>query len=180
MKLYTTTGDKGTTSLIGGERVSKTDLRVEAYGTLDELSSFVALLADKMRQRGLDSEKLLEINSVLMNIEAITATGLGGEGKVSPLKETYIQQIETSIDELEKQTDPITKFTIPGGDETVSLCHVCRTVCRRAERAMIRVEQTTGLDHGALIYVNRLSDFFYILGRAITKKLEIEEILWRP
>ena len=183
MRIYTKSGDKGMTSLIGGERVFKTDLRVEAYGSVDELMSFIALLADKMRENKLllNEVKLLDgINCNLMSVSALLAIGEGGEDKVMPLGEDKINQLEQAIDAMQAELRPIDKFTIPGGNEILSLCHVCRTVCRRAERAALRADAEYGVDKSALIYLNRLSDTLYTLGRVVVERLGIEEILWIP
>lgn len=183
MKIYTKTGDKGTTSLIGGERVMKCDLRVEAYGTVDELTAFIALLADAIRDSvnyGDVVAELHHIESRLMGVQALLAVGRGGEGKVAPLKGEYVEELERAIDTYDAELRPITKFTIPGGHRVVSLCHVCRTVCRRAERAALRAAETTNVDASALCYLNRLSDYFYTLGRVMTERLGVEEVEWIP
>lgn len=183
MKVYTKGGDKGITSLIGGERVYKTDERVEAYGTVDELTAFIALLADRLcvdsRFAGY-ADMLRCVESQLMTVEALLAVGEGGAGKVAPLKEDAAAGLEQAIDGMQEHLPAITKFTVPGGDERVSLCHVCRTVCRRAERAAIRAAQKYDIDAGAVVYLNRLSDYFYLLGRTLTEQLGVEEILWIP
>lgn len=183
MKIYTRSGDKGTTSLIGGERVAKCDLRVEAYGSVDELMAFVALLADKMRHeealKGL-SPLLDRINSRLMTVSALLAVGEGGEGKIAPLAPETVEELEQEIDKMSEELTPITKFTIPGGEILLSLSHVCRTVCRRAERAALRSAEQHPTDPVVLHYLNRLSDLFYTLGRLITSRLGVEEILWIP
>lgn len=183
-RLYTKGGDAGRTSLIGGERVAKYDPRVEAYGSVDELTAFLALLGDKMSSReGCEEyvEDIHRLNSTLMSVEALLAVGRGGEEKVKPLSEDCISAIEARIDDLQSKTRPITNFTIPGGCEIVSLCHVCRTVCRRAERRAVRAAAETGtVDASATIFLNRLSDYLYALGRALTEQFEVEEILWRP
>lgn len=183
MKIYTKTGDRGTTSLVGGERVFKTDERVEAYGTVDELIAFTASLGDRMR-----SDEALEayvtqidtINSRLMTVSALLATGEGGAGKVPELPEQAIRFLEERIDAMQAEIDPITRFTIPGGNATVSACHVCRTVCRRAERAALRAAALHPLSPTALAFLNRLSDYFYTLGRRLNKEFGVEEILWIP
>ena len=183
MKVYTKTGDRGTTSLIGGERVMKTDERVEAYGTVDELSAYTALLADKIRgEEGLKEyvEDLNRVLSRLMSVEAILAKGQEGAEKVQPLAQEVIEWVEQRIDYMQSQVEPITKFTIPGGNEAVSLSHVCRTVCRRAERAALRADQMYGIDGEALMFLNRLSDYYYVLGRLLTSYFKVEEILWIP
>ena len=183
MKVYTKTGDKGMTSLIGGERVSKSDLRVEAYGTVDELSAFVALLGDRMRAEESLCDltpRLEEINCRLMTVAALLAVGRGGEGKVTPIAPEQVSGLEEQIDEMQAMVPAITKFTIPGGHVILSLCHVCRTVCRRAERAALRASVGHEIDPTALQYLNRLSDWFYLLGRLVTERLGITETLWRP
>lgn len=188
MKLYTKSGDRGETSLIGGERVAKCDLRVEAYGTVDELTAFIALLGDKMNeeqsaQLAAYVEDTHRINSVLMNVEALLAAGEGCD-KIKPLEKKYIVWIESRIDDLQSHLKPLTSFTIPGGCTIASLCHICRTICRRAERAALRAAAECnckcGADSQALIFLNRLSDYFYALGRVVTNLLGCEEVEWRP
>lgn len=186
MKIYTRTGDNGTTSLIGGERVKKYDIRVEAYGTVDELTAYIALLADKLiddeRTEALVDE-LQKIECRLMSVAALLAVGKGGEGKVEPIAEEHIEELERAIDRMQEELKPITKFTIPGGHRACSLCHVCRTVCRRAERAALRAidsDHTSKIDRSATRYLNRLSDYLYTLGRVLTERLKVEEVLWMP
>lgn len=183
MKIYTKGGDKGRTSLIGGERVPKYDLRVEAYGTVDELTAFAALLADKLMREEKFHEiekQLRSVESQLMTVAALLAVGEGGRDKVAGLKDGVIEQLEQWIDAMQESLPAITKFTIPGGDERISLCHVCRTICRRAERASLRAAEQYEIDSQATIYLNRLSDYFYLLGRKITALTNSEEILWIP
>lgn len=185
MKIYTKTGDAGTTSLIGGERVTKCDLRVEAYGTVDELTAFVALLCDTLSEDERTATligELQRIESQLMTVAALFAVGKGGEGKVAPIAEERITEMENAIDRMQAEIPAITKFTIPGGHRAVSLCHVCRTVCRRAERSALRAaaEPTTVIDSSALRYLNRLSDYLYTLGRVVTERLKVTETLWIP
>lgn len=183
MKLYTTSGDKGLTSLIGGERVPKIDSRVEAYGTVDELAAFTSLLADKLSGENKLAKsvgELRRVESQLMTVAALLAVGDGGEGKAAPLSADAVLFLEQAIDRMQERLPAITKFTIPGGDEKISLCHVCRTVCRRAERAALRADAEHAVDHYVLVYLNRLSDYFYALGRTVTSVLGVEEILWIP
>lgn len=183
MKVYTKTGDGGTTSLVGGERVSKTDDRVEAYGTVDELTAFTALLADRIRPDSTLApivDELERILSRLMGVAALLATGSGGEGKAAPLGEAPTDWLEERIDAMQSQLPPITKFTLPGGNETVSMCHVCRTVCRRAERAALRAAARHKVPADVLAFLNRLSDYFYLLGRTMTAHFAVEERLWIP
>lgn len=183
MKVYTKTGDHGTTSLVGGERVSKTDLRVEAYGTVDELTAFTALLTDFIRsEAGVEEyvQDLHQIESKLMTVAAVLAVGEGGADKVKGIEPSAIEFLEHRIDAMQAIVPQITKFTIPGGNKTVSMCHVCRTVCRRAERAALRASEIQPVAAETLAYLNRLSDYFYLLGRALTEHLHVEEVLWIP
>lgn len=183
MKVYTKTGDKGMTSLIGGERVFKCDERVEAYGSVDELSAFVALLTDRLRPDAALASHVEELNRILsrlMTVEALLATGEGGRDKMAPLAPECVAWLEACIDTMQAALPPIDKFTIPGGHEAVSLCHVCRAVCRRAERAALRADQRYGVDATALVWLNRLSDYFYLLGRTLTAHYRVEETLWIP
>ncbi len=183
MKVYTKTGDKGMTSLIGGERVFKTDERVEAYGTVDELGAFVALLSDKLRGDASLGETVADLNRILsrlMTVEALLATGDSGRDKVAPLDSANIEWLESRIDAMQAALPPIDKFTIPGGHEAVSMCHVCRTVCRRAERAALRADALHAVDSSVLVWLNRLSDYFYVLGRSLTAHFDVQETLWIP
>ncbi len=171
------------TSLIGGERVFKCDERVEAYGSVDELSAFVALLTDRLRPDAALASHVEELNRILsrlMTVEALLATGEGGRDKMAPLAPECVAWLEACIDTMQAALPPIDKFTIPGGHEAVSLCHVCRTVCRRAERAALRADQRYGVDATALVWLNRLSDYFYLLGRTLTAHYRVEETLWIP
>ena len=183
MKVYTKTGDRGTTSLIGGERVFKTDSRVEAYGSVDELAAQVALLADHLHDDdGLRElcDELRRILSRLMSVEALLAVGEGGCDKVAPLDAANVAWLETRIDAMQEALPAIDKFTLPGGHVAVSLCHVCRTVCRRAERAALRAGQEHEVDAAVLAWLNRLSDYFYLLGRTLSVHFGAEELLWIP
>ena len=183
MKIYTKTGDGGTTSLIGGERIKKCDLRVDAYGTVDELTAFLALLGDVLSEDERTApylQPLQRIESQLMTVAALFAVGKGGECKVTPISEERITELESEIDAMQATIPAITKFTIPGGHKAVSLCHVCRTVCRRAERAALRASEVADIDASALRYLNRLSDYLYSLGRVVTEVLKVEETLWIP
>ncbi len=165
MKIYTKKGDAGTTSLIGGARVEKDDPRVEAYGTVDELGAFTALLREELTQDDLRND-LLRILKALM-----AAGGSLAGGAAMPVAET--EWLEGRIDELSEMLPPLTRFTIPGGHRAVALAHVCRTVCRRAERCAVRAKTS---DAAATAYLNRLSDYFYILGRTLTARLGVEEL----
>ncbi len=182
MKVYTKSGDKGTTALIGGQRVSKNDIRVEAYGTLDELSAFIALLSDKLKECEAMAEyveELYQINSMLMNLEAHLAAGENLSFPLPEIGEESIKGLESSIDKMQLEVPQFQKFIIPGGAEIISLCHVCRTICRRAERRSISAAEVFEINELVLKYLNRLSDYLYLLGRVAAVKLGVEEILWR-
>lgn len=145
--------------------------------------AFTALLGDHMRdEEGLSAyvDDIAQITSRLMTVSALLAVGQGGEGKVAPLAASSVEWLEHRIDAMQALVPPITKFTIPGGNAVVSMCHVCRTVCRRAERASLRAAQKYGADSTALVYLNRLSDYFYLLGRVLTEHFGVEEQLWIP
>ncbi len=184
IKVYTKTGDKGTTSLIGGERVFKTDERVEAYGTVDELTSFIALLSDSIAQSNKPlewaSEDLSYILSRLMTVQALLARGEGDTKGIEPLNNEVVEWIEGRIDAMQAQLKPIDKFTIPSGSYVVSMCHVCRTVCRRAERAALRADHKYGVDSSTIVWLNRLSDYLYTLSRTLTAHYGVEERVWIP
>lgn len=183
MKVYTKQGDGGLTTLVGGERVFKTDERVEAYGTVDELSAFTAMLADRLREDPASAGTVLELERLLsqmMTVEALLAVGEGGEEKVAPLTPESVAWVEERIDAMQQQLEPITKFTIPGGHPAVSACHICRTVCRRAERAALRADHVHEVPPTVLAWLNRLSDYFYVLGRTLTVRYDVAETQWIP
>ena len=182
MKIYTKGGDKGRTSLIGGERVPKYDARVEAYGTIDELTAHIAMLRDMLSGTSIIefNEDLIITLRVLMNIESLMAIGKGGNGKVKDIMTANIQFLEERIDAINESLKPINCFTIPGGHVIVSQCHICRTVCRRAERKAYLASSEYDVSQNALKYLNRLSDYLYVLGRKLSERLNTEEILWEP
>lgn len=183
MKIYTKQGDGGLTSLIGGERVFKTDSRVEAYGTVDELSAFVAMLADMLSKEEGMACYIAELRQTLaeaMAVEALLAVGEEGEGKVKPLAPQAVLRLEEAIDRMQSEVPPLTKFTLPGGHPVLSMCHICRTVSRRAEREALRADHEHGIDPEVKRWLNRLSDYFYLLGRRLTLALQVEEVEWIP
>ena len=180
MKIYTKTGDNGTTSLPGGERVEKFDVRVEAYGTVDELIANIAMFRDMLVAHGGFGEltdELAVILPVLMNVTALLSLGQGKEHTVSDIPDSRIRELESNIDRISATLEHITGFTIPGGDILVSMAHICRTVCRRAERRAIEAASMHKIPCRALIYLNRLSDYFYVVSRQTVTKLNIKESL---
>lgn len=183
MKVYTKTGDKGTTSLIGGERVQKCDARVEAYGTVDELSAHIAMLEDMMRENGRFGEILGWLEAIqgdLMYVEAMLAVGKGGERKAASLPEVSVARLEGQIDLMSEGLPAVTKFIIPGGHPIVSQSHICRTVCRRAERATVGIPAECAVHPAAGEYLNRLSDWLYTLGRKAVDVLSVKDRYWTP
>ena len=164
-KIYTRTGDKGTTALIGGERVSKSHIRIECYGTLDELNAFIGRL-----KLLCEADVLGNIQKMLLDIGAIIATPGGKEWSNMPnINETHIKELENEIDKMNSVLEPLKNFTIPGENEINAEAHICRTVCRRAERILCHAKEN-GIDIGdsVMIYINRLSDYFFVLSRFAT------------
>ncbi len=180
MKIYTKTGDKGTTSLIGGKRVSKYHPRIEAYGTVDELISNIGLLRDQ----NIDEEAkhfLINIQDRLMNCASILAADCSDcKVKIPTILPEDIQVIEIEIDKMDSMLEPLQSFILPGGHPVVSLCHVCRTVCRRCERIVIKLSEETPVPENVVIYINRLSDFFFVLSRKMAKEHNVDQIPWQP
>jgi len=179
MKIYTKTGDKGDTSLFGGKRVSKGELRIECYGTTDELNSHVGLLRDQEVNKK-RKEVLVEIQDRLFTIGSILATPPDNiKVKTPALHEEDITFLEKQIDAMESELSPMKSFVLPGGHPSVSIGHITRTVCRRAERVIIRLHQIEKIDHLVITYLNRLSDYFFVLCRKMTKELNAEETPWK-
>lgn len=187
-KVYTKTGDKGTTGLFGGKRVSKDDVQIEAYGNVDELNSFIGLLRDLVNEAGNAqniSEQLIFIQDRLFSIGAHLATDIEKIEKVKemlpPLYDEDIKTLEISIDKMEEELEPMKSFILPGGHIIVSYCHICRCVCRRAERSIIAyARQSREIEPHILPFMNRLSDYLFVLARYFTKKLNVKEIPWVP
>ena len=178
MKVYTKTGDKGETSLFGGKRVSKADPRIESYGTVDELNSWIGLIRDQDIYEG-HINALLEIQDRLFTIGAELAADPDKPKLKKPdILESDITYLEERIDNMEAGLEPMTTFVLPGGHTTVSYCHVARCVCRRAERLVVGLEE----DVHELIpsYLNRLSDYLFVLSRKLTVELDANEIPWKP
>lgn len=162
MKIYTKTGDKGTTSLVGGKRVSKADDRLELYGTLDELDSFIGLLKTEIPSPY--KEFLHKIQENLIQVNALFATDCEKWDAKIGFDSSLITELENKIDEYQAELEPITSFLIPGSSKLNALCNVVRTICRRAERQIYHIE-LLDCQSQATAYINRLSDFFFVLGR---------------
>ena len=180
MKIYTKTGDNGQTSLVGGTRVSKTELRIEAYGTVDELNSYIGLLRDQEINNN-RKEILKEIQDRLFTIGSILASEPEQTKKRIPdLHESDIELLEKEMDKMDESLEPMRFFILPGGHQSVSFGHLARTVCRRAERIVLRLAQESEVNELVIKYLNRLSDYLFVLCRMMIKDLNIEEISWKP
>jgi cob(I)alamin adenosyltransferase len=179
-KIYTKTGDQGETSLIGGTRVPKFHPRIEAYGTLDELSSYIGLIRDLIDQPQL-SEELLAVESCLFVAESQLATESGSDIKKSlpQIAEADVKTLEEAIDRMNEQLKPFKNFILPGGHPVSSHCHIARCICRRAERIIIQLSTTTEVSPLVLSYINRLSDYLFVLARFILHQNGISEIEWK-
>lgn len=182
MKVYTKTGDQGTTALFGGKRVSKADLRIDAYGTVDELNSWIGLLRDQpVNHTSPRKALLIEIQDRLFTMGSMLAAEPGNTKiKIPTLFETDVQLLEKEIDLMEESLPPMKTFVLPGGHSSVSTGHVARTVCRRAERLVIALQQQEGVDALVIRYLNRLSDFLFVLCRKMAAELNAEETPWKP
>lgn len=175
MKIYTKTGDAGNTSLVGGKRVSKACPRVCAYGDLDELIS----LLGELRCETDESYPLRHIQIHLMNVSAQLASD-GGSAKLKPLEAGETFFLENEIDRMTDELPPQTAFILPGGPHAAALCHVARTVCRRAERSAVAIEDISEQDALAISYINRLSDYLFTLARHIAFKAGVKDDFWIP
>ena len=177
--VYTKTGDAGTTSLIGGTRVSKTDCRLEAYGTVDELNSFIGLLISYL-EVDKDIDFLHWVQNKLFSVGAFLATDLT-KTELSPscvISADDVKKVEFEIDVLDDLLPPLHAFVLPGGETGAATCHVCRTVCRRAERDILNLVADYQISADLLAFMNRLSDYFFVLCRKINIEAGKEEIFW--
>lgn len=181
-KIYTKTGDRGTTALIGGTKVPKSHLRIEAYGTVDELNSNIGLCKDMLTHEGC-RKVLQDIQEQLFSIGAALACDPAKATKmhIPDIRESGVSFLEQEIDRMEEVLPPLKNFILPGGHPTVSLLHIARCVCRRAERCCVRLE-TEGEKIAPLIlmYLNRLSDYLFVLARYTAHLLKIEDVPWKP
>ncbi|MCU0472170.1 MAG: cob(I)yrinic acid a,c-diamide adenosyltransferase [Bacteroidales bacterium] len=179
MKIYTRTGDDGTTSLEGGKRVPKYDIRVEAYGSVDELISWIGLLRD---HHGNDKrmDLLVYLQNQLMICAAALASDPGNLNSRSYLPDPgCISRLEMEIDKMESSLSPLNSFILPGGNILVSYCHIARCVCRRAERRVLKLDQTEKTPEIINKFLNRLADYLFVLSRKIALELDSEEIEWQ-
>ncbi len=177
-KIYTKTGDSGETSLFGGARVPKSHLRVEAYGTVDELNSYIGLLCDLIETPQYKTV-LKEVQDRLFTIGSVLASDPTKKMAVPDVKAEDIQLLENEIDTMELALPPLKNFILPGGHQTVSFCNVARTVCRRAERLAVALDGIEKIDPLSIKYLNRLSDYLFVLGRKVGKDLGATEVIWK-
>jgi len=177
MKIYTKTGDEGMTSLYGGKRVSKDDIRIEAYGTVDELNANVGLLIASLPNDG-QKELLFEIQKRLFTIGSILASDPSKDLPTPDLLDSDVVLLENAMDNMDAQLEPLRTFVLPGGSKSNSVAHICRTVSRRAERRTITLAGIAQLDSIVVKYLNRLSDYFFILSRKIAHDLGHDEVPW--
>jgi cob(I)alamin adenosyltransferase len=179
MKIYTKTGDAGQTSLYGGKRLSKADLRVDAYGTLDELNSWIGLIKDEIHGTHI-KDLLKEIQDRIFTISSHIASDPEAEMPLPDIFDQDITLLESEIDKMNEHLEPLKFFILPGGHRKVSEIHIVRTVCRRAERMIVSLSEHSKVESIIIIYLNRLSDYLFVLARFIAKELEIEENKWVP
>ncbi len=187
MKIYTKTGDAGTTSLFGGTRVPKHHIRIESYGTVDELNSCIGLVRDQDINPHYKTI-LIKIQDRLFTLGAILATDpkkatlKSGKERLNipKIKEADIELLEKEMDAMDSELPPMTHFVLPGGHTTVSYCHIARTVCRRAERLSTYLHEQEPVEALVLMYLNRLSDYLFVLARKLSHDLQAEEIQWIP
>lgn len=187
MKVYTKTGDKGTTALFGGTRVPKHHIRIESYGTVDELNSHIGLIRDQ-NINTLYKNVLIEVQDRLFTVGAILATPpeketlKNGQPRLQNLgiQEKDIEYLENEIDSMEESLPPMTHFVLPGGHTTVSYCHIARCVCRRAERLATHLNDIEPTDELVIKYLNRLSDYLFVLARKLSLDLNADEVQWIP
>jgi len=180
MKIYTKTGDKGQTSLIGGTRVPKHHLRIESYGTVDELNSYIGLIRDQQVSE-YQQNLLKEIQDRLFTIgSALASDPEKSKMKIPDLHQEDIELLEKEIDTMTAELPELRHFILPGGSNAISFCHLARCVCRRAERICVHLSEDSFVDEKVMVYLNRLSDYLFVLSRKIVVDAGGEEISWRP
>lgn len=182
MKIYTKTGDKGETGLFGGERVSKDSLRISAYGTIDELNSFIGLAITEIKDIGI-KENLLKIQNQLFVVGSDLATPKNEKSNKLNIKRTpasFYTDIEKMIDEYDGQLEELRNFILPGGSKGAALLHVCRTICRRAEREVVALKNSVTIGENIIIFLNRLSDLLFVLSRFENKVSNHPDTIWNP
>lgn len=180
MKIYTKTGDKGYTSLIGGTRVPKYDIRIDSYGTVDELNSYIGLIRDQEITEH-DKSILKEIQDRLFTIgSSLAADPERSRMQIPDLHQGDVELLEQEMDKMNEILPELKHFILPGGNNTISYCHIARCVCRRAERLVVHLAQESQVDEKVIIYLNRLSDYVFTLARKVGYEQQIAENQWIP
>lgn len=181
MKIYTKDGDRGQTALIGGRKVSKDDLRIECYGTVDELNSWLGVVVSLVGTRSplvitvkTIQDRLFVIGSLLANDPA------GSRMKLQQLRQRDVELLEQEIDAMTAKLPALRTFIIPGGSEAASFCHLARAVCRRVERRVVALSKKSKVDQLIIIYLNRLSDYLFVLARTLNQNRKVKDIIWKP
>ncbi len=179
MKIYTRTGDKGTTALFGGGRVSKSHPRIEAYGTVDEANSVIGLARAHLSHAAVRAHEYLDvIQADLFTLGADLATPADSRARTVRLEEEHVERLERWIDELEMELAPLKHFILPGGSPAGAVLHVARTTCRRAERLAVKAAEDDDISPITFTYLNRLSDFLFVLARWVNAQEGVEETKW--
>lgn len=178
--VYTRTGDTGTTSLVGGQRLKKDNIRIEAYGEIDELNANIGVLVTSPNLQDEFRDFFIYIQNKLFNIGAYLATDcpIGTMNECQGVGHAAISRLEAEIDRLDSEIPPLRNFVLPGGTRRSALTHVCRTVCRRAERTIVRLSEESYVDPNVLRFINRLSDFLFVFARFNNVYSQVEEIIW--
>lgn len=180
MKIYSKTGDKGETALLGGTRVSKSHLRIEAYGTVDELNSYIGLLRDQPVNQN-RQDFLIQIQEILFTLGSSLAADPSKGNIVKPdLVDADIEMLEKDIDRIDAELPELKNFVLPGGHESVSICHIARCICRRSERLVVALSDESMVEPLVIQYLNRLSDYLFTLSRKMSQELKAKEIPWKP
>ena len=181
MKIYTKTGDKGETGLLGGERITKDSLRLNAYGTIDELSAFIGLAITEVKCDEV-KELLFEIQNKLFVVGSDLAAPENEKSEKLGIKrtpESFVSETESSIDYFESKLDQLKNFILPGGTKSAALLHICRTIARRAEREIVALKNTVPISDNILTFINRISDLFFVLSRFENKYSKIPDTIWK-
>ena len=178
MKIYTKKGDSGNTQLLGGKNVKKNNIRLECYGTIDELNAYIGHICDQQKNKD-HLKNLIQIQNDLFNLGSCIAFDGNKSIELPIIDQDNIKFLEEKIDKIEKSLPALKNFILPSGHPTSSLCHIARTVCRRAERKLVSLCEVEDLNNNFLIYLNRLSDYLFVLSRSILKEYNIKDVKWQ-
>lgn len=179
MKIYTKTGDNGETSLVGGKRIAKDHIKIDAYGTVDELNAWIGVLHDKVEEEKV-KHQLNRVQNQLFVLGSHLASEPGKKSSFIPeIDKTLIKDLETWMDEMSAQCPELKNFILPSGSELISFCHVARAVCRRAERVIIALARVENVENDIIIIFNRLSDYLFVLARFMSVLQNVKEIIWK-